>query len=449
MFRFLKFLETGGVYYAKGDQEATMGDIKKQRSASASSYDPYLNQTKRNIGSQTSIDPNTGLTTPGSGLMGQQESQLNDLTPRLKNFASTGGISDQSRSALGNNPNSIANSIETPDYSYPNAGYKDFSSTGGVDLSRPTQTFGDMQDVNSDSYSGMNSSIKGLQGIGATGGMTAEQSGQLGKTAGFYGNLMDTGGYSTEDIANIKNESNSVIPSYFSSLKDSLDQRRAASGYGPGFSDANVALAREGAIASGDQSVRTNIGIQDAVRSGKMAGAGGLSNQVLSQYGIEAPLKERAFEASGNMSAQMQQIRLAAAQGDVNAQRIIQSGKLEGLGGLSANIGARGQFGLAKGQLAQQGQESLMGAEQSGEEFGMSGLSHLYDSSTNQLTEQQRQYLTAIGMSNDDQDKLLALQQQQGTLPGRTATGWGNVMRGVGAVAGGMTGLGGLMSAVR
>lgn len=466
-----------GKLFAKGDQESNMGQIAQQRTTASNNQQTATNNAAARIGTPASTGAN-GVTTPATGLLGQQSNQLDAVTKGYNNFAGTGGVSDQATQALGTGPGSIAGGVAAPDYSLANAGYGQIAATGGVNLSGDQSTFSSLQQPNgtnnnivnnlsdistgtptASTVGGVNNSISALNNFAATGGVDQATLDQL--NSPLYNEYEQTGGYSDQDIANITKQSNSVIPSYYSSLQDQLKRTQAAQGYGPGFSDAAQAAVRQGAVDSGSQALSTGINIQNAIRQGKMSAAQQNSADALGLIQYTTPAKEAALaaagqqglgllgqetgaeESAGSLNSQQQQIMIAAASGDVNAQKIIQSGQLAGLGGLSSNITSANNAALNTATLASNNEKSLSSQQQQGEEFGTSGLGSLYNSTTNQLSDEEKNYLTSLGMSATQQQQLLSLLVNEGSQQGSTSQGFSNLFKGVGAGVGALTGLGG------
>lgn len=493
---------------AKGDQEETMNAIRGQRTTAQDAMNPI------NAGFNSQIGATGVGGQPGTGLKGQQQTQLNDLTPRLQNFAGTGGVSDSAKTdlgsgqnsivgrmpgldptltaGLGTGSNSIANNIPTPDYSKSNAGYGDLAATGGVDVSNSEQTLKGLQGPNdtntnivnklsnvSNLQGGVNDSISKLNSFGATGGMSDEDKANVLRPLFFQNE--QTGGYTDQDQANIKKESNSVIPSYYSSLSDSLARQKASSGYNPGFSDANRSLMQQGAVASGDQALKTDINLADTIRAGKMDAAKAIQSGQLGISGITTPAKLSALqsagqlgstnvgqqvsglEAAGGLNQDQQKIMQAAAMGDVTAQQLIQSGKIAGTGGLASNTTAAAQAAQAKAglassnagellntqssdainraRLASSNVSGLAGMTQEGQQYGISGLGSLYNSSTNQLSDAQKMQIQSLGLTADQQARLLEIMQKNSEQPGQDQQMFGNILKGVGAASGAISGL--------
>lgn len=497
-----------GKLYAKGDQE----DTRAQTNATKQTADARSTDQYNTLNNQVAA----------AGTAGQAE--RSNILGNYNSFAATGGISDADRQALmatgsvtgpsgssgsvsgsggggggGNQgtggtpstPQSYAGTggmatnyggpsgsafsyLNAPTYDEPYTGYQDFAKTGGVDLSKPISTYDSLQS-NPIDQSGIDSSISNLNNFAATGGVTADEMSQLNRP--LFDEFEQTGGYSAGDIANIKKEGNATIPSFYSGLQDTLDRQRASSGYGPGFSDANQALTRQAAQETGNQDVSTNINISNAVRQGRMAAAQQKAANALGLIQYTTPAKEAALASAGSLGLNTQDLitktKLAAAQGDVQAQQLIQSGKLAGLGG-EANIqtqqfnnqatkaqgeqqytttedqiaamraASSGQLGLGYANLDAQNQRYLIGATQSGQLAGNQGLLNTYNSQYAPLTQSEGALQAGMNGGNGADTSYLNILNNNAQQPGAIAQGFGNVFKGAGAVAGALSGLGGL-----
>lgn len=98
----------------------------------------------------------------------------------------------------------------------------------------------------------------------------------------FYSNLMNTGGYSEQDKADMSAEGNAATPAFFDNLRNMYSSQQAATGgYSPGYGASLARLSREGAREAQDAARRTSLGINESVRGGKERGAAGISGQFL------------------------------------------------------------------------------------------------------------------------------------------------------------------------
>lgn len=427
---------------AKGDQEKANSAINQQRTGQNTRLNSYLDNSAKRLGSfsNSGIGATGGLYNPGGtyspggtavgrtpppgtpssgtavpangvyegGLRGNVSQGRDELKQLFGDYFSTGGVSENTRNALEDSPNSIAGRIQAPDYSEASRGYKNLMETGGVDLSN------------------VNDTISKLKDFAATGGMSAADKENILRP--LYYEMEKTGGYSDKDLANIKKESNSVVPSFYSNMQDQMNRQRAASGYGAGFGSAAKSMAREGAIQSGNQALRTDVGLQESVRQGKMSGADAIQRGQLGISDITGRNTLGAYGTAGNLG--------------LGGQSLVQQGKIAGTGGLSDIATRQGQFDLGRSELASNNVRGLAGLTQSGQQFGASGLAGIYGGDMNMAMDEAKNQLAAMGLDAGTQNQLLGLLTQNANNPGKWQQIYNNILSGVGAASGVMTGLG-------
>lgn len=159
----------------------------------------------------------------------------------------------------------------------------------------------------------------------------------LQKAISGYSDFADTGGFSGQDIQDLRARAVSPIRSIYSSAKANLDQARNLSGgYMPNYAAANNQMARHMSQDIGDNLVNANAGIASMRNQGRLAGLGGLSG--LGQFG--------AGMANSNVLANMQ----------------ARSNALAGMSGLyGTSPGMGGTYG---NQLLNSGQNLISGQNQ-------------------------------------------------------------------------------------
>lgn len=110
----------------------------------------------------------------------------------------------------------------------------------------------------------------------------------LSSTPGYQNlaSLATTGGYSPEDIANIRERGISPIRSIYASAQQNVERNKALQGgYAPNYGAVQAKLAREMSGAIGDQTTKVNADIAQRVAQNKI----GLAPTFAAQE--EAPLK--------------------------------------------------------------------------------------------------------------------------------------------------------------
>ena len=110
--------------------------------------------------------------------------------------------------------------------------------------------------------------------------MSPEYKGTVDKAIGGYGNFAQTGGFSPEDLQNIRARSVAPTRALFERGKAETARSGRLSGNAAGGAAAQAKLARDQAQAISDANVNANAGIAQMVQQGRLAGLSGLG-----QYG--------------------------------------------------------------------------------------------------------------------------------------------------------------------
>src|SRR5262245_40639918 len=96
---------------------------------------------------------------------------------------------------------------------------------------------------------------------------------------GGYGNFAETGGFSPQDIQNIRARAVAPIRGVYSQAQENLDRQRrlAGSAGSPNYAAAQAKLARDEAYGLSDQTTNAEAMIAQLLQQGRLAGLGGLS----------------------------------------------------------------------------------------------------------------------------------------------------------------------------
>lgn len=132
------------------------------------------------------------------------------------------------------------------------------------------------------------------------------QGGIVGQTMRDYGNIMGkyegfakTGGFSEQDLANIRARSISPIRSVYSNAHRELDRSRSLQGgYSPGYTTALGRFAREQGQLTSDATTNAEAGIAQMVQQGKLAGMGGMAGIYGSTPGMAQTFGNQALGAN-------------------------------------------------------------------------------------------------------------------------------------------------------
>lgn len=183
----------------------------------------------------------------------------------------------------------------------------------------------------------------------------------------YYSDLIKSGGFTPQDIQNIRSRATATIPGFFQATRDKMEQaQRASGGSNVGYDSQLKSVARDQARAGADASLGAELGISGQVRSGRMAGAQGAASNFLAGMG-------GATGTRGNLMDMQQRGKLAGAQG------------------LSSVFGQSNQTRLA----------------------AAGGQAGLYGTTPGRESEQLRAYLQAQGLGDDDIARILAMQSQR------------------------------------
>jgi hypothetical protein len=112
--------------------------------------------------------------------------------------------------------------------------------------------------------------------------------------SGGYQGLADTGGWTEQMKAGVRSRANSANDSTYAQANQNLQRRMAMNGgYMPGFAAGISKLARDQATTRATGAKETELGINQAVATGKLAGLGGLGQL----QGINANMLTNATDA--------------------------------------------------------------------------------------------------------------------------------------------------------
>lgn len=207
-------------------------------------------------------------------------------------------------------------------------------------------------------------------------GMNPEYAGALSSAIGGFGDFAKTGGFSPQDIQDIRARAVSPIRSIYDHAKNEVNRGKALQGFSPNYNSALSRMAREQSYATGDALTNANAAIAQMVQQGKLAGLGGLVSAGGTGQGLQNSLtgmNANALTSIANMG--------------LNA-------RLNALGGMSGMYGAT------------------------------PGLANMYG---NQLLNSSGQLLTGQGLQNQLGLGLIGGQNQKAGIPGNFQQAIGNI----------------------
>ena len=179
--------------------------------------------------------------------------------------------------------------------------------------------------------------------------------GIMGQSLADYGNIMNqyqdwakTGGFSQEDLANIRARSVSPVRAAYSNAQREMERGRALQGgYSPGFNAATARMAREQGQLGSDMSTNTEAMIAELLQRGKLAGMGGMTSMYGATPGLANTFGQQMLQSQGqNLQAAGLQNQLGLGiMGAQNQQAQVPGNwqqamnNIAGLGGAAQGIG--------------------------------------------------------------------------------------------------------------
>lgn len=222
--------------------------------------------------------------------------------------------------------------------------YRDFMGSGGVDESKlhgADPTFQDIMTTGgwSDAAkAGVSGDVSGLRTIGRLGAGSEEAVGRI-RGGGVYDDFAKTGGFSNDDISNIRTRATSPLASYYGGMRTDIERLNRINGSSAGNTALLARMGKDRARAIGDTSLAAETDISDRVRAGKQWGATNMSGaeQFLGNQQIAGLTSAAGIE--GNMAQTLASNRMQAGTTLDASQRsianMIQQGKMFGTSGLS------------------------------------------------------------------------------------------------------------------
>ena len=117
--------------------------------------------------------------------------------------------------------------------------------------------------------------------------MSPEYKARVDSALGGYQNFANTGGFSPQDIQDIRARDIAPTRSIYQRGTDELRRQAALTGNAANIPSAISRMARQGSAAISDANINANAGIAQQVQQGKLAGLGGLSSVGMGQEGLQ------------------------------------------------------------------------------------------------------------------------------------------------------------------
>jgi len=349
-----------------------------------------------------------------------------------------------------------------PKYGKVSGLYNEFASKGGgVDAAPIRAAMAGMRSVAGDggwspeAQAKQNALIAQMEEMGRTGGLSAEDMARM-RGGGVFEEFQKTGGYTPEQISDLRARSNSTLPAFYDQVRQGQNRMASIQGGNPQASAAmGLRLAREQAKGMREQSLDTELGLNEQIRTGRQWGAeGGAQAEGALQSlrtGNMIQGQQGAAGTRGDMLNSIAQNRTAASsgwtQGELGLGGLIQEGRqfgtkgLEGIADKQAAAARAGSASRAASNAQQRaGLQWLANFEAGNTMDAGGGMTDLYRSTPGEVNMWNQALLGNRGMSMNEQGQ--AVDQRMANNPQRD---WMSTVGGlVGAAAGGMTGLGAL-----
>lgn len=174
-----------------------------------------------------------------------------------------------------------------------------------------------------------------------------------------------TGGYSKDDIANMRARGVSPIRAAYSNAEREVGRQRALQGgYSPNATATLAKMAREQSQGAADAMQNINAGLAEAVNKGRLSGLTGMSG--IEGQRLDAQLKAGMFNAEAQAQAQARNI----AAGESAAGRSAAASAASRADQLRALQGMTSLYGTTPGMASTFGNQLLQGVGQGGN-FGL------------------------------------------------------------------------------
>lgn len=168
-----------------------------------------------------------------------------------------------------------------------------------------------------------------------------------GNLMGNYQDFIKTGGYSSDDLANIRARSIEPTRAIYANMERELDRNRALQGgYSPNYAAASAKMGRESSQQISDIGRATEADIADRVQRGKLAGLSGATNLYGTTPGLASTFGNMALNSTGQM-INTQALRNDLAKGGGGWMNTLSG--LAGLGGNLLDVFKKLPFGPGKG----------------------------------------------------------------------------------------------------
>ncbi len=197
----------------------------------------------------------------------------------------------------------------------------------------------------------------------------------LGQSLDTYGDFAKTGGFTPQNIQDIRARAEAPIRGVYSNARADVDrQRRLQHGFSPNYTAATAKMARDQAYSTADASTNAEAMIAQLIQQGRLAGAGGLGQVSLGARGQDASAlggMQGLYSATPGLASTFGNQVLAAGNQDLQGQQLQNQIAEMIMRGRLGESGVAGSYQSALGNIG--GTVSLIGNVMSGGTLGALG----------------------------------------------------------------------------
>lgn len=176
--------------------------------------------------------------------------------------------------------------------------------------------------------------------------------GQLDQAIAGYGDFAKTGGFSDQNIQDLRARAIAPTRAVYSNAQDNIDRQRSLSGYSPNYTAATAKMTRDLANSISDSNVNANASIAQMVQQGKLAGNQGLASTSLGEQGLQT-----------NLDQLNNQMRLAGLSGMNESQGANLANQLAAMGAQNQLYGTTPGMANMLGNRYDQSNQDILGSQ--------------------------------------------------------------------------------------
>lgn len=218
--------------------------------------------------------------------------------------------------------------------------------------------------------------------------------GAMGDAIRGYGNFAETGGFSDQDLADIRARGVAPVRAAYANAQQNLNRNRSLQGFSPNYAASSAKMAREQAYTGADALQNVNAGIAQMVQQGKLAGLGGLSGTGAAGQGLSTNIDQLNLQGKlaglGGMQG-MQQFDQGLGE---QARQFDTGARLQALGGMTNLYGTNPAMANVFGNQVLQSQQNMLGLGQLQNQLGLGMSGRQIESS--QIPGQSQQIYNSI-----------------------------------------------------